>query len=90
MRPRTVLILSLAPALSFGQEADVPRDFPKVDQLPEVAELPDPFVFLDGSTVENREDWRRRREEMVAMVLHYQFGHAPAVPKIIIPQCNKN
>jgi dienelactone hydrolase len=54
--------------------------FPSVDELQEVKELPNPFVFLDGTPVKTHEDWLRRRAEMKAMVLHYQFGHAPGLP----------
>ena len=32
--------------------------------LPQIKELPNPFVFADGSPVRNREDWQRRREEI--------------------------
>ena len=59
---------------------DARQTFPAVDELPEVRELPNPFVFLDGTEVKTRKDWVRRRAEMKAMVLHYQFGHAPALP----------
>lgn len=64
------------PPIALAQE----KHFPSVDELPEVAQLPNPFVFLDGTPVMNREDWERRRKEMIAMVLHYQFGHAPPLP----------
>ena len=38
------------------------------------------FIFLDGTPVKSHKDWALRRAEMKAMVLHYQFGHAPAPP----------
>jgi dienelactone hydrolase len=62
------------------QSGDLQLTFPSVDELPAVKELPNPFVFLDGTPVKTREDWGRRRAEMKAIVLHYQFGHAPALP----------
>jgi dienelactone hydrolase len=62
------------------RSGDPQLSFPSVDELPEVRELPNPFVFLDGTAVKNHGDWVRRRAEMKAMVLHYQFGHAPALP----------
>jgi dienelactone hydrolase len=74
---------AFAPAqlVSAKSPSEDPRlSFPSVDELPEVRELPNPFVFLDGTKVKTREDWERRRAEMKAMVLHYQFGHAPALP----------
>lgn len=77
----------LGPVLANAQEApdqvgsaDPQMSFPGVDELPEVAELPDPFVFLDGTLVKTHADWARRQAEMKAMLLHYQFGHAPPLP----------
>lgn len=67
-------------AIATARAGDPRQSFPSVDELPEVKELPNPFVFLDGTPVKNRKDWARRREEMKAMALHYQFGHAPALP----------
>src|SRR3954451_3273603 len=32
-------------------------------QMPAVPELPDPFLFRDGSRVRTRSDWARRRKE---------------------------
>ncbi len=72
--------LMLVPLLATAQEGDPQLTFPLVDELPEVAELPNPFVFVDGTAVKTPEDWKLRRAEMKAIVLHYQFGHAPALP----------
>ncbi len=80
MTLRFLTILLLTVSVVAPTAKDNPRTFPTVDQLPEVKELPNPFVFLDGSPVKNRNDWERRRKEMIAMVLHYQFGHAPPLP----------
>lgn len=77
---RVFLSLLLSATFVTIQAGDPTRPFPAVDELPEIKELPNPFVFLDGTPVKNREDWTRRREEMKAMVLHYQFGHAPELP----------
>ena len=65
--------------LQDGADA-TPKFFPAVDESPEIWELPNPFVFLDGTPVKNRDDWARRREEIKAILLHYQFGHAPGLP----------
>ena len=32
-----------------------------VSELPEIKELPNPFLFLDGSHVKTTKDWERRR-----------------------------
>src|SRR5688572_5227040 len=54
--------------------------FPALDRLPSTTELPDPFTFLDGSRVRSRADWQRRREELKALILYYQYGHMPPAP----------
>ena len=61
------------------RSGDPRLSFPSADELPQVRELPSPFLFLDGTPVKTQEVWVRRRAEMKAMVLHYQFGHAPAL-----------
>lgn len=55
-------------------------EFPPPDKLPVVAELPDPFTFADGSRVKSKEDWARRRAELLAMILHYEYGEMPPPP----------
>jgi len=82
LRVLVVLVHLIASTLVYAQAgATNVRKFPTVGELPVVDELPNPFVFLDGTPVRNRKDWERRREEMISIVLHYQFGHAPELPK---------
>jgi hypothetical protein len=85
----------LCPVVVFAQvgptdvrSGDPRLSFPSADELPQVRELPSPFLFLDGTPVKTQEVWVRRRAEMKAMVLHYQFGHAPALsaPDAIIAE----
>lgn len=83
MSRRAFRILILGTGLSLlacAQPGDRWRSFPAADDLPEIQELPTPFVFLDGTPVRTRDDWERRREEIKAMLEHYQFGHAPPLP----------
>jgi dienelactone hydrolase len=56
------------------------QELPPVDQLPVIQDLPDPFVFNDGSRVKSKEDWARRREELKAQILYYEYGHWPPAP----------
>ncbi|MEZ0267449.1 MAG: hypothetical protein ACAI43_22185 [Phycisphaerae bacterium] len=51
------------------------------DQLPAVTELPDPFKFNDGSRVKSKDDWERRRAEILEIVQAYEYGHLPPDPK---------
>jgi fermentation-respiration switch protein FrsA (DUF1100 family) len=56
-------------------------DMPGVDLLPAIQELPDPFQMASGRRVASVKDWSRRREEIKAMLLYYQYGHlAPPAP----------
>ena len=43
-------------------------------------QLPDPFLFLDGTRVKTKEDWARRRAEILELILHIQYGHLPEAP----------
>src|SRR6266566_943626 len=54
--------------------------FPPVDELPSIRDLPDPFVFYDGSKVKSAEDWSRRRAELKALIQYYEYGHLPPAP----------
>ncbi len=79
-RLHIAIVLLLAPTIANAQAADPQRTFPPVEELPEIKDLPNPFVFVDGTEVKTPKDWERRREEIKAMILYYQFGHAPALP----------
>jgi len=80
--------ISLTLALAMGvlllaANADAavpgPADMPAVDQLPVIQELPDLFLMKDGSRAKTKEDWARRRDELKAMILYYEYGHMPPV-----------
>ena len=62
----------------FGAEQATPKP---VGELPEVAELPDPFVFSDGLPVRTAEDWQRRRAELKRLFEDYMYGHLPPKPE---------
>ncbi len=51
-----------------------------LDGLPIVSELPDLMRLSNGDAVSTKADWARRREEMKAMLQHYQYGHLPPRP----------
>lgn len=46
-----------------------------------LGELPDPFIFTDGRRVKTPEDWPARREELLKLILHHQYGHLPPAPQ---------
>ncbi|MFH1742313.1 MAG: acetylxylan esterase [bacterium] len=71
------LFLVASNALADGSSV---HDWPGVDQLPVVEELPNPFLMNDGSMVRTEEDWLKRREEIKEIILHYSYGHTPPPP----------
>jgi (4-O-methyl)-D-glucuronate---lignin esterase len=55
-------------------------NFPQADQLPSIVDLPDPFVFSDGSHAGTPADWAHRREELKQLIQHYEYGYLPPAP----------
>ncbi len=49
-------------------------------QLPVIEGLPEILRMNDGTSVRSRRDWARRRREIEAMMLHYQYGRMPPRP----------
>jgi outer membrane protein assembly factor BamB len=52
------------------------------DELPAVRDLPDLFVGVDGAKVMSKEQWSKRREELLQLVLTYEYGHFPPVTPV--------
>ena len=82
MLPRSFLLLTLillAVPLAFGQQP-----FPdSAEAFPQSSELPDLLTFANGKKVETKDDWRRRREELIALLLYYQYGSVPPKPDMV-------
>lgn len=55
-----------------------------LQSLPAIGGLPDAFTFADGSKVKSPADWARRREELKAMLLYYEYGHMPPRPDRVV------
>ena len=78
--PLTLLLILLALVTTLSAFAAQPpgvRDLPSVDEWPSVKDLPNPFIFNDGSSVKTKEDWGKRRNELKAFIQYYQYGHLP-------------
>ncbi len=43
-------------------------------------ELPNPFLFADGSTVRTGADWERRRQELLDQIVGIEYGGMPPTP----------
>jgi len=52
-------------------------------ELPEIKELPNPFVFADGKPVRDAKDWELRRVEIKKLLEQYEYGHMPPKPEKI-------
>ena len=63
---------------------------PSVDALPEQAALPDPFTMMDGTPVTTLAQWRCRREEIAAMLEHYELGDKPRHPDSVTGSLSGN
>ncbi len=53
---------------------------PGVKDLPVRKKMPDAMTLDDGTKVTTVTQWRARREEMKAILEHYELGHAPPPP----------
>lgn len=49
-------------------------DFPSVSALKSSSDVPDPFIFMDGSKVESKDDWWKRQAEISCMYEYYMYG----------------
>jgi hypothetical protein len=72
------LMFVLAAGISLTHAASL--TFPDVKDLPVQTNLPDVMTMLDGTRVTTPEQWQARREEMKAILEHYELGHAPPPP----------
>lgn len=55
----------------------------KVTFYEEIAKLPDPFLFDDGTRAATADDWRRRRTELVRTAVEMQYGKLPPEPEFL-------
>ena len=79
MRILRALLLFLA-STAFSTTNAAPNVFADVKDLPIQTNLPDVMTMDDGSRVATPMQWRARREEMKAILEHYELGHAPPPP----------
>ena len=48
--------------------------FPSVSSLKSSKDVPDPFIFMDGSKVKSQDDWWKRQSEISCMYEYYMYG----------------
>ena len=56
------------------REFEKSYNFPSVSSLKSSADIPDPFIFMDGSKVESQDDWWKRQAEISCMYEYYMYG----------------
>jgi hypothetical protein len=73
-------ILCLLASVTVFHVAAATGPFPDVNDLPIQTNLPDVMTMADGAKVTTSAQWRARREEVKAILEHYELGHAPPPP----------
>ena len=82
MRRFCLLLVGVLLVSTSAAFAETP--LPAVDDLPVVAELPDPLVMLDGTRITTADDWKaKRKPELKRLFQHYMYGYFPAPPERI-------
>ena len=74
------IILSVVVTATAVPTINAADAFPDVKDLPIQTNLPDVMTMGDGTKVTTLAQWRARREEMKAILEHYELGHAPPPP----------
>lgn len=78
MKFRTVVFVAGAVAYAFANSSlGIAQVNTGPEVYPAVEQLPDPFLFLDGTRVKTKEDWSRRRQEILETMLRIQYGPIP-------------
>src|ERR1017187_4887637 len=72
-------LLLFASITAFTTSA-APVSFLEAKDLPVQTNLPDVMTMADGTKVTTVAQWRARREELKAILEHYELGHAPPPP----------
>ncbi len=63
--------------------AEVHEDLIQIKKYELLGELPDPFVFDDGTRMTSAEDWSRRRAEIYKTAIELQYGTMPPEPEFL-------
>jgi hypothetical protein len=73
-----IVIINIIPCLKASNADYSPK---AVSELPEIKKLSNPFTFIDGSLVHDKEDWQRRRMELKSLFEAYEYGPLPPKPE---------
>lgn len=65
-----------------GAGFPAPKMIDELDKLPSNELLPNPFLFANGKReIKNFKEWEQRRNEILAMLQHYEVGTKPVVKR---------
>lgn len=64
------------------KELNANKDWLDVVSYAILGELPNPFVFNNGTPIKDATDWMKRRKEISKKVIDLQFGAMPPAPEI--------
>ncbi len=74
-----IILIIAGTLLYFPISKYLKRNYAKV-----VGDIPDPFIFNNGSRVTTEQDWQLRREEIKEMILNIEYGTIPGRPDALI------
>lgn len=77
MPSKLAKFIAVAALTALAHAQDLPT---ALSQLPASNKLPDLLTFHDGSKVKTIADWQRRRAELIAPLMFYQYGRMPPKP----------
>jgi hypothetical protein len=63
---------------AFAADDGMPPKVTPVSKLPVTRELPDPFKMANGQRIKNRDEWPRRRAEILKQALEFEYGRIPS------------
>ena len=74
-------VVGLGPTGPAGLTMKDLATLPSPSELPHMAGFPDPLRMLDGSAVQDKQDWvSRRRSELLRLFQEYEYGVMPPPP----------
>ncbi len=65
------------------ENREIHEDLIKIEKYELLGELPDPFVFNDGTRLTDPADWPRRRPEIYRDAIELQYGTMPPAPEFL-------
>ena len=61
----------------------VSEDLMNITEYTVLSKLPDPFQMEDGTPVRTKEDWQKRRQEILNLAVGIQYGEIPPEPEFL-------